>query len=165
MDGDDGEPGYPGRRGEKGKKGERGEATCYVTEQGRRVPKPCDLAMLDADQSRGKKEQNVAVSYVRWGRSTCPSRVERIYRGLYGNEFSDTFFTVSRRHIRYINRRHIRFIRLQMTGQTKLLRYDNKKNENFSFHLNKLSNAKFFLLRNISLVNNVKRKSNLIAQE
>lgn len=83
IHGDDGEPGEPGRRGDKGTKGERGEATCYVTEQGRRVPKACDLALLDVAQSREKKERVGAATYVRWGRSTCPIRSTRVYRGLY----------------------------------------------------------------------------------
>ena len=80
--GDDGEPGTPGRKGDKGNKGDTGEATCYVTEQGRRVPKSCHLAALAADQSRGKKEPHGALTYVRWGRTTCPSHADEVYSGL-----------------------------------------------------------------------------------
>lgn len=73
IPGEDGEPGLPGTVGSKGNKGERGKTTCYVTERGRRVEKSCFEAAsyeeIGRDQS---KDAGGALTYVRWGRTTCP---------------------------------------------------------------------------------------------
>lgn len=73
IPGEDGEPGLPGTVGNKGDKGERGETTCYVTERGRRVEKSCFEAASYEETSRAQsRDAGGALTYVRWGRTTCP---------------------------------------------------------------------------------------------
>lgn len=73
IPGENGEPGIPGRAGIKGDKGEAGEATCYVTERGRRVEKSCFEAASYQDTDRDQSgEGGGGLTYIRWGRTTCP---------------------------------------------------------------------------------------------
>ena len=79
IPGENGEPGIPGRAGNKGVKGESGQTTCYVTERGRRVEKSCFEAAsyeeIGRDQAR---DDGGALTYIRWGRTTCPVGGARI---------------------------------------------------------------------------------------
>ena len=73
IPGENGEPGIPGRAGNKGSKGEAGETTCYVTERGRRVEKSCVEAATYEELGRdAARDVGVGLTYIRWGRTTCP---------------------------------------------------------------------------------------------
>ena len=73
IPGENGEPGIPGRAGNKGNKGVPGETTCYVTERGRRVEKSCTEAATYEELGRdAARDVGVGLTYVRWGRTTCP---------------------------------------------------------------------------------------------
>ena len=79
IPGENGEPGIPGRVGNKGDKGEAGDTTCYVTERGRRLQKPCLEASLYEESGRDQSNaDNGGLTYVRWGRTTCPVGGARI---------------------------------------------------------------------------------------
>ena len=75
IPGENGEPGIPGRVGIKGDKGEPGETTCYVTERGRRLEKPCFEASLYEEPGRDQLSRDATggLTYIRWGRTTCPA--------------------------------------------------------------------------------------------
>ena len=78
IPGENGEPGIPGRSGMKGQKGENGQTTCYVTERGRRLEKPCIDASL-YQQPRDESSGDMGgLTYIRWGRTTCPTGGARI---------------------------------------------------------------------------------------
>ena len=73
IPGENGEPGIPGRVGVKGDKGEVGETTCYITERGRRLQKPCPEASLyEEPASEQSGDDTGGLTYIRWGRTTCP---------------------------------------------------------------------------------------------
>lgn len=79
IPGENGEPGIPGRVGIKGDKGEPGETTCYVTERGRRLEKPCLEASLYEEPGRDQSSDDMGgLTYIRWGRTTCPVGGARI---------------------------------------------------------------------------------------
>lgn len=79
IPGEHGEPGNPGRMGAKGDKGVAGETTCYVTERGRRLEKPCLEASLFQEPGRAQSGADMGgLTYVRWGRTTCPVGGARI---------------------------------------------------------------------------------------
>ena len=78
MPGENGEPGIPGQSGMKGQKGENGQTTCYVTERGRRLEKPCSDASSDQELRDGSSGDMGGLTYVRWGRTTCPVGSARI---------------------------------------------------------------------------------------
>ena len=73
IPGENGEPGIPGRVGIKGDKGEAGETTCYVTEKGRRLEKPCLEASVYDDSAGAQNTGDTGgLTYIRWGRTACP---------------------------------------------------------------------------------------------
>lgn len=78
IPGENGEPGIPGQSGMKGQKGENGQTTCYVTERGRRLEKPCSDASLDQERRDESSGGMGGLTYVRWGRTTCPVGDARI---------------------------------------------------------------------------------------
>lgn len=85
--GENGEPGNTGRAGSKGEKGTTGEAKCYITQNGRRFPKPCYLAARapsDGDIDSQTKKSSGVVFY-RWGRTACPQGSTQIYSGKFNS--------------------------------------------------------------------------------
>ncbi|CAH3015203.1 unnamed protein product [Porites evermanni] len=73
IPGENGEPGIPGRVGIKGDKGEAGETTCYVTEKGRRLEKPClEASVYDDSAGTQNTGDTGGLTYIRWGRTACP---------------------------------------------------------------------------------------------
>lgn len=81
RNGENGEPGNPGSIGKKGQKGETGSATCYVTQNGKRVQKDCYLAAQDPPDASSQGRRHAGVVFERWGRTACPIGTRSIYSG------------------------------------------------------------------------------------
>ncbi|XP_020623243.1 short-chain collagen C4-like [Orbicella faveolata] len=78
-----GPPGPPGKPGQMGPKGEVGKPGSSVS-----VPGPPDRGAVGAQGAKGEKGQTgmSGAKYVRWGRTTCPSGAEIVYKGIIGGD-------------------------------------------------------------------------------
>lgn len=89
-----GTPGTPGKQGTQGLKGEAGKPGINKPAPGPPGPKgdqgPAGRPGVGGPQGpKGEKGQDGAgtagVKYVRWGRTTCPSGAEMVYKGIVGS--------------------------------------------------------------------------------